>query len=720
VISPIPPLATTVAATAITANTATLNASINPKGSQTTVQFQYGTSTTYGTTTGTLTLPAGTLAVSAPQAISGLSPQTIYHYRVVASNGVETVNGADRTFTTLAQPVFNSTASYLAASGAEVTQSVIPNGVATSVYFEYSTSSDFSTYLQTATQSIGAGKTAVTVYALFPNLEQSTPYYYQMVTVSAAGTFYGPVETFTTLGFDTTVVAYKGESTGTSNATFSTFGNPAVNAQDGAAFEATLTGTGLTTANDLGIFADDNTGTLQLVAQTGQADLLTNTGTGTATFVSMGNPLYNNNEAVAFGGQLKVVAGEATAATEMGVWCNSTGSLTLVAREGSPAPNTTPGTTLSTFSAFDSLGLSDVGTVIVATLAANTTAGVTTASNLGIWEGTTPANLALQLRTGQVVGGKTISTLTYLSLQTLVGGQTRNFASNSGDLVLGATFTNKTTGIVEVAGISNFTGGTASVVASTDDTAIPVPGVTGATYSAFSSPIINTNDNVAFEATLATLSGVVTTTTNAGIWADDNTGTLQLVARSGNNVAPGTTADFVTLSDPVYNNNEAVAFKGTLKVAAGQATAATESGIWCNSTGALTLVARQGTQAAGCPAGATFATFTALALADQSGTSGTGGLSFLGTLNASSAAAVTAANNTGIWAIDNTGTLQLIVRTGDILPVNGVNKTVTALTFLPTSTVTDGQSRGFAQEDGDLVYRATFSDKTTAIFNVVW
>ncbi len=727
VISPVPPLATTAVATVIGANTATLNASINPKGSQTTVQFQYGTSTTYGTTTGALSLPAGTVAVSAPQAISGLSPQTIYHYRVVASNGVETVNGADRTFTTLAQPVFNSTASYLAASGAEVTQSVIPNGVATSVYFEYSTSSDFSTYLQTATQSIGAGKTAVTVYALFPDLLANTTYYYRLVTVSAAGTFSPNLPgSFTTLGFDTTVVAYKGEAAaGTSNATFSTFGAPAVNAQDGAAFESTLTGTGLTAANDIGIFADDNTGNLQLVAQTGQAALLTNTGTGTATFVSLGNPLYNNSEWVAFGGQLKVVAGQATAATELGVWCNSTGSLTLVAREGSPAPNTTPGTTLSTFSAFDSVGLSDVGTVIAATLAANTAAGVTTATNFGIWEGTTPANLALELRTGQVVSAdqsgvsKTISKLTYLSSQTLVGGQTRNFASDSGDLALGATFTDKTTGIVEVTGISNFTGGTASVVVSTD-AAVPVPGVTGATYSAFSSPIINNNDNVAFEATLATLSGVVTTTTNAGIWADDNTGTLQLVARSGNSVAPGTTASFVTFSDPVYNNNEAVAFKGTLKVFAGQATAATASGIWSTSSGPLALVAQQGTQAAGCPAGATFATFTGLALADQAGASGTGGLSFIGTLNASSAAAVTAANNTGIWAIDNTGTLQLIVRTGDILPVNGVNKTVTALTFLPTSTVTDGQSRGFAQEDGDLVYLATFSDKTTAIFNVVW
>ena len=709
IISPVPPLATTEAATAITATSATLNALIDPKGSVTTVQFQYGLSVAgYGALTGTQTIPAGTANVAAPLPISGLSPQTIYHYRAVAANGDETVNGVDRTFTTLAEPTFNSTASYLAASGAEATQSVNPNGVTTSVYFEYSTSNTFDTgtYLQTATQNIGAGKVPMTVYGLFPDLLSGTPYYYRLVTVSAAGTFYGTVEPFTTLGFDTTVVAYKGEAAaGISGVTFSAFGSPEVNLLDGVAFETTLAGTGVTTANDLAIYVDDSTGTLQ-IARTGQAaPIATGTTTGTATFASLGNPLYNDSGAVAFGGQLKVVAGEATTATDLGVWSTSTGSLTLVARQGSQAPGYPTGVTFGTFNA---LGLSDLGTVIVATLNANKAADVGSTTDLGIWEGTTPANLGLELHTGQTVGGKTISALTYLSPQTLVGGQTRDFAAGTRDLVLGATFTDKTTGIVEV------TSGTATLPAIKGDTA---PGITGATFSAFGSPIINTNAHIAFEATVA---GPVTTASNAGIWAEDNTGTLQLVAQTGVIPAPGTTATFVTLSDPVYNDNEKVAFGGTLKVAAGQATKTTASGIWSNSTGTLTLVAQQGNQAAGCPAGATFATFTALALADQAGTSGTGGLSFLGTLNASSTAGVTAANNTGIWAIDTTGTLQLIVRTGDILPVNGVNKTVTALTFLPTAAVTEGQSRNFSPQNGDLAYLATFSDKTTAIFNVVF
>jgi hypothetical protein len=58
----------------------------------------------------------------------------------------------------------------------------------------------------------------------------------------------------------------------------------------------------------------------------------------------------------------------------------------------------------------------------------------------------------------------------------------------------------------------------------------------------------------------------------------------------------------------------------------------------------------------------------------------------------------------------------LIVRTGDIL--NG--KTITALSFLPAETFVNGQTRSFSPSTGDLIYNATFSDKSHAIFNVVF
>jgi hypothetical protein len=187
-----------------------------------------------------------------------------------------------------------------------------------------------------------------------------------------------------------------------------------------------------------------------------------------------------------------------------------------------------------------------------------------------------------------------------------------------------------------------------------------------------------------------------------------------LVTRLGT-IAPGTgtSAAFTSFSDPVYNANEAVAFRATLSIGSAQATPLTATGIWCNSSGSLELVAREGGQAPGCPAGVIFSSFTSLALDDVDGATQQGGAIFLATLGGSG---VTLANNTGIFAVDNTGTLQLIVRTGDIL----LGKTITSLSFLPNETVVNGQTRSFSPSTGDLVYNATFSDRSQAVFNVVF
>jgi hypothetical protein len=46
------------------------------------------------------TLPAGRNPVSVSQALSGLAPQTTYHYRLVAENVIWVAEGEDLTFTT--------------------------------------------------------------------------------------------------------------------------------------------------------------------------------------------------------------------------------------------------------------------------------------------------------------------------------------------------------------------------------------------------------------------------------------------------------------------------------------------------------------------------------------------------------------------------------------------------------------------------------------------
>src|SRR6185503_5369387 len=79
------PIVTTLAASAVTTSSATLNASINPGGDTATNYFEYGLTTNYGSFSLTNTLAAGTNPVSANSTISGLSPGSLYHFRAVAA-----------------------------------------------------------------------------------------------------------------------------------------------------------------------------------------------------------------------------------------------------------------------------------------------------------------------------------------------------------------------------------------------------------------------------------------------------------------------------------------------------------------------------------------------------------------------------------------------------------------------------------------------------------
>ena len=94
------PTATTNAATSITATGATLNGSINANNASTTVTFEYGLDTSYGTiVTADQSPVTGSTATPVSKAITGLTAGTTYHYRVTGINAGGTANGSDQSFT---------------------------------------------------------------------------------------------------------------------------------------------------------------------------------------------------------------------------------------------------------------------------------------------------------------------------------------------------------------------------------------------------------------------------------------------------------------------------------------------------------------------------------------------------------------------------------------------------------------------------------------------
>jgi hypothetical protein len=99
-----PPVVEEVAVLNAAGTSATLQAKINPEGSETTYRFEYGTSAAYGSQ---IPIPdglvgSGAVGVRVSVHPQDLAPATTYHYRVVAlvASRSETVAGGDGTFVT--------------------------------------------------------------------------------------------------------------------------------------------------------------------------------------------------------------------------------------------------------------------------------------------------------------------------------------------------------------------------------------------------------------------------------------------------------------------------------------------------------------------------------------------------------------------------------------------------------------------------------------------
>jgi len=98
--TPTPPTATTGGASSARTTSAVLNGTVNPQGQRARYFFQYGPTTAYGVQTPGASAGSGTSIVAVHAFVGDLTPNTTYHYRLLARNADGTADGADRTFTT--------------------------------------------------------------------------------------------------------------------------------------------------------------------------------------------------------------------------------------------------------------------------------------------------------------------------------------------------------------------------------------------------------------------------------------------------------------------------------------------------------------------------------------------------------------------------------------------------------------------------------------------
>jgi N-acetylneuraminic acid mutarotase len=194
-----PPVVITNPATYVASFSATLNGTVDPHGLTTTVYFQYGTTTSYGSTTASQSKTGNTYQ-NVGVNISGLAASTTYHFRIVATNSAGTKYGSDTTFTTLSgtgPPVVTTNpATNVTSSSATLNGTVDPHGLTTTVYFQYGTTTS---YGHVTTSQSKTGNTYQAVAANISGLSASTTYHFRIVATNSAGTVYGSDRTFTTL-----------------------------------------------------------------------------------------------------------------------------------------------------------------------------------------------------------------------------------------------------------------------------------------------------------------------------------------------------------------------------------------------------------------------------------------------------------------------------------------------------------------------------------------
>jgi hypothetical protein len=201
------PDVTTGAATAIEPTTATVAGTVNAQGVAGTYQIEYGTTTSYGTTLPQTANAPGSTDTPVTAQLTGLQPETTYHYRIVGrADGVAgTVVGADRTFTTSGPAIVNQAPTEVTTSSATFHGTVDMRGLPGGEYRFYVSARNTPYSGATAPMPVPAGSGPVSIAGMLSGLPEGAALSVRIGVVSPSTQDFGDAVDFQTVAAPTTL-----------------------------------------------------------------------------------------------------------------------------------------------------------------------------------------------------------------------------------------------------------------------------------------------------------------------------------------------------------------------------------------------------------------------------------------------------------------------------------------------------------------------------------
>ncbi len=429
-------------------------------------------------------------------------------------------------------------------------------------------------------------------------------------------------------------------------------------------------------------------------------------GTGGGTYATFLDPVIAPDGNVAFTGKLSGVS----APQSTGVWAIYQGGLLRRMQTGMQLPNAPAGVLLKSVAAISYRNLDLVAQVQVSGT------GVTAANSSVLYGYHAVFGGKVILRTGDPITAGNSPASAIKSINAFLPakgstGQGRTFSANLLSVKVGLA--DKRTVLLSVNPVLGSS--TPFLYQGEDTTLTPV---NNGTVQTLGTPAIG-SENANYVAagtflrrTAAGLYGTVTASSDEALFFSATGQSIKLIAREGDPAPMTSGLKFGSFQDPFVNNQGDAAFVSTLTGAG--VSAATKTALWWGTGSDIStyeIVARQGaaaTDAAGAVSGTSpkYGAFLSTALPGGSES----GPVYVAKL---SGAGVSVKNNLGLWAVDSTGLVRRLLRTGDSV---GALK-VTAFTALTSSSGSLSVTRSF-NETGGVDALVSFSDHTKAVMHL--